>query len=99
MHTHAGPLVLSFARHAPLPSCLAAWAEHCNCFCFVFIALSGRPLSLSLSVCVFCFTGAMRVCALVVPRFGFVYLFFFCFSLFVVECTHYFLFLNWCFFF
>ncbi|PBJ78361.1 hypothetical protein BCY84_01417 [Trypanosoma cruzi cruzi] len=51
MHTHAGPLVLSFARHAPLPSCLAAWAEHRNCFCFVFIALSGRPLSLSLCVC------------------------------------------------
>ncbi|KAF5220123.1 hypothetical protein ECC02_006919 [Trypanosoma cruzi] len=63
MHTHAGPLVLSFARHAPLPSCLAAWAEHRNCFCFVFIALSGRPLSLSLPVCVFCFAGAMRVCA------------------------------------
>ncbi|KAF5218135.1 hypothetical protein ECC02_008950 [Trypanosoma cruzi] len=78
MHTHAGPLVLSFARHAPLPSCLAAWAEHRNCFCFVSIALSGRPLSLSLPVCVFCFTGAMRVCALVVPRFGFL----FCFSLF-----------------
>ncbi|EKF30337.1 surface protease GP63, putative, partial [Trypanosoma cruzi marinkellei] len=37
MHTHAGPLVLSFAPHAPLPSCLAAWAEHRNlflCFCF-----------------------------------------------------------------
>ncbi|KAF5215227.1 hypothetical protein ECC02_012097 [Trypanosoma cruzi] len=32
MHTHAGPLVLSFAPHAPLPSCLAAWAEHRNCF-------------------------------------------------------------------
>ncbi|KAF5216832.1 ATPase [Trypanosoma cruzi] len=61
MHTHACPLVLSFAPHAPLPSCLAAWAEHRNCFCFVSIALSGRPLSLS--VCVFCFTGAMRVCA------------------------------------
>ncbi|KAF5213871.1 hypothetical protein ECC02_013582 [Trypanosoma cruzi] len=54
MHTHAGPLVLSFAPHTPLPSCLAAWAEHRNCFCFVFIALSGRPLSLSLSLCV-CF--------------------------------------------
>ncbi|EKG02637.1 trans-sialidase, putative, partial [Trypanosoma cruzi] len=39
MHTHAGPLVLSFARHAPLPSCLAAWAEHRNCFCFVFICI------------------------------------------------------------
>ncbi|KAF5215811.1 hypothetical protein ECC02_011458 [Trypanosoma cruzi] len=51
MHTHAGPLVLSFARHAPLPSCLAAWAEHRNCFRFVSIALSGRPLSLSLCVC------------------------------------------------
>ncbi|ESS55826.1 hypothetical protein TCDM_12681 [Trypanosoma cruzi Dm28c] len=51
MHTHAGPLVLSFARHAPLPSCLAAWAEHRNCFCFVFIALSGRLLSLPLCVC------------------------------------------------
>ncbi|EKG00405.1 hypothetical protein TCSYLVIO_008652, partial [Trypanosoma cruzi] len=75
MHTHAGPLVLSFARHAPLPSCLAAWAEHRNCFCFVFIALSGRPFSLSPSVCVFCFTGAMRVCALVVPRFGFLFCF------------------------
>ncbi|KAF5221574.1 hypothetical protein ECC02_005463 [Trypanosoma cruzi] len=66
MHTHAGPLVLSFAPHAPPPSCLAAWAEHRNCFCFVFIALSGRPLSLP--VCVFCFTGAMRIRALVVPR-------------------------------
>ncbi|KAF5217749.1 hypothetical protein ECC02_009382 [Trypanosoma cruzi] len=80
MHTHAGPLVLSFAPHAPLPSCLAAWAEHRNCFCFVSIALSGRPLSLS--VCVFCFTGAMRVRALVVPRFGFLlfckFNFFFC---------------------
>ncbi|EAN80843.1 hypothetical protein, conserved [Trypanosoma cruzi] len=76
MHTHAGPLVLSFARHAPLPSCLAAWAEHRNCF--VFIALSGRPLSLSLPVCVFCFTGAMRVCALVVPRFGFLFCCFTC---------------------
>ncbi|KAF5218366.1 hypothetical protein ECC02_008739 [Trypanosoma cruzi] len=51
LHAHAGPLVLSFARHAPLPSCLAAWAEHRNCFCFVFIALSGRPLSLPLCVC------------------------------------------------
>ncbi|ESS62501.1 trans-sialidase [Trypanosoma cruzi Dm28c] len=50
-----------------------------------FIALSGRPLFISLPVCVFCFTGAMRVCALVVPRFGFL----FCFSLFVVGCTHY----------
>ncbi|EKF28835.1 hypothetical protein MOQ_007403, partial [Trypanosoma cruzi marinkellei] len=28
MHTHAGPLVLSFAPHAPLPSCLPAWAGH-----------------------------------------------------------------------
>ncbi|KAF5219620.1 hypothetical protein ECC02_007357 [Trypanosoma cruzi] len=65
MHTHAGPLVLSFAPHAPLPSCLAAWVEHRNCFCFVSIALSGRPFSLSL--CVFCFTGAMRECAPVVP--------------------------------
>ncbi|ESS56261.1 hypothetical protein TCDM_12494 [Trypanosoma cruzi Dm28c] len=73
MHTHAGPLVLSFARHAPLPSCLDAWAEHRNCFCFVFIALSGRPLSLPL--CVFCFTGVMSVCALVVPRFGFLFCF------------------------
>ncbi|KAF5214996.1 hypothetical protein ECC02_012347 [Trypanosoma cruzi] len=89
MHTHAGPLVLSFAPHAPLPSCLAAWAEHRNCFCFVSIALSGRPLSLSLPVCVFCFTGAMRVCALVVPRFGFLFCFFvnliflsFCFKIF-----------------
>ncbi|KAF5216769.1 ATPase [Trypanosoma cruzi] len=36
MHTHAGPLVLSFARHAPLPSCLAAWAEHRNCFKILF---------------------------------------------------------------
>ncbi|KAF5216584.1 hypothetical protein ECC02_010622 [Trypanosoma cruzi] len=78
MHTHACPLVLSFAPHAPLPSCLAAWAEHRNCFCFVFIALSGRPLSLSLPVCVFCFTGAMRVCALVVPRL----VFFYCFVIF-----------------
>ncbi|PWU88998.1 Mucin-associated surface protein (MASP) [Trypanosoma cruzi] len=52
MHAHpCRPLVLSFARHAPLPSCLAAWAEHRNCFCFVFIALSGRPLSLPLCVC------------------------------------------------
>ncbi|KAF5216421.1 hypothetical protein ECC02_010829 [Trypanosoma cruzi] len=83
MHTHAGPLVLSFARHAPLPSCLTAWAEHRNCFCFVFIALSGQPLSLS-PVCVFCFTGAMRVCALVVPRFGFCFVF----HCFVVESTH-----------
>ncbi|KAF5217013.1 hypothetical protein ECC02_010165 [Trypanosoma cruzi] len=39
MHTHACPLVLSFARHAPLPSCLAVWAEHCNCFCFVLFPL------------------------------------------------------------
>ncbi|ESS55769.1 trans-sialidase [Trypanosoma cruzi Dm28c] len=63
MHTHAGPLVLSFARHAPLPSCLAAWAEHRNCFCFVFICIEWATLlSLSLSVCVFCFTGVMRVC-------------------------------------
>ncbi|KAF5217700.1 hypothetical protein ECC02_009393 [Trypanosoma cruzi] len=89
MHTHAGPLVLSFARHAPLPSCLAAWAEHRNCFCFVFIALSGRPLSLSLPVCVFCFTGAMRVCALVVTRFGF-----FFFASVVVGCSH-FTFIDW----
>ncbi|KAF5219368.1 hypothetical protein ECC02_007605 [Trypanosoma cruzi] len=65
MHTHAGPLVLSFARHAPLPSCLAAWAEHRNCFCFVFIALSGRPLSLSLSpcVCVLLYGSNESVCA------------------------------------
>ncbi|KAF5216411.1 hypothetical protein ECC02_010816 [Trypanosoma cruzi] len=87
MHTHAGPLVLSFARHAPLPSCQAAWAEHRNCFCFVSIALSGRPLSLP--VCVFCFTGAMRVCALVDPRFGCVSCFlFYCFICVVVESTH-----------
>ncbi|ESS62560.1 hypothetical protein TCDM_09764 [Trypanosoma cruzi Dm28c] len=84
MHTHAGPLVLSFARHAPLPSCLAAWAEHRNCFCFVSIALSGRPLSLP--VCVFCFTGAMRVCVRWSSHASA-----FCFVLFfdfVVECTH-----------
>ncbi|EAN98215.1 hypothetical protein, conserved [Trypanosoma cruzi] len=49
MHTHAGPLVLSFARHAPLPSCLAAWAEHRNCFYFVCIEWA---ISLSLPVCV-----------------------------------------------
>ncbi|KAF5220164.1 hypothetical protein ECC02_006839 [Trypanosoma cruzi] len=67
MHTHAGPLVLSFAPHAPLPSCLAAWAEHRNCF---FVSIEWAT-SLYLSLCVFCFTGAMRVCALVVPRFGF----------------------------
>ncbi|KAF5215464.1 hypothetical protein ECC02_011847 [Trypanosoma cruzi] len=85
MHTHACPLVLSFAPHAPLPSCLAAWAEHRNCFCFVFIALSGRPLSLSLPVCVFCFTGAMRVCALVVPRFGFLFFCKFNFFLFAFK--------------
>ncbi|ESS60820.1 surface protease GP63 [Trypanosoma cruzi Dm28c] len=59
MHAHAGPLVLSFARHAPLPSCLAAWAEHRNCFCFYCIEWA---TSLSPSVCVFCFTGVMRVC-------------------------------------
>ncbi|KAF5214192.1 hypothetical protein ECC02_007405 [Trypanosoma cruzi] len=63
MHTHAGPLVLSFARHAPLPSCLAAWAEHRNCFCFVFIALSGRPLSLSPCVCVLLYGSNESVCA------------------------------------
>ncbi|EKF26018.1 trans-sialidase, putative, partial [Trypanosoma cruzi marinkellei] len=34
VHTHACRLVLSSAPHAPLPSCLAAWAEHRNCFCF-----------------------------------------------------------------
>ncbi|KAF5217031.1 hypothetical protein ECC02_010128 [Trypanosoma cruzi] len=39
MHTHAGPLVLSFARHAPLPSCLAAWAEHRNSFKILFACL------------------------------------------------------------
>ncbi|ESS61289.1 hypothetical protein TCDM_11133 [Trypanosoma cruzi Dm28c] len=61
MHTHAGPLVLSFARHAPLPFCLAAWAEHRNCFCFVFIALSGRPLSLP--VCVLLYGSNESVCA------------------------------------
>ncbi|KAF5214096.1 ATPase [Trypanosoma cruzi] len=45
MHTHAGPLVLSFAPHAPPPSRLAAWAERCNrfvlffgkCFSLIFI--------------------------------------------------------------
>ncbi|KAF5217209.1 hypothetical protein ECC02_009936 [Trypanosoma cruzi] len=63
MHTHAGPLVLSFARHAPLPSCLAAWAEHRNCFCFVSIALSGRPLSLSPCVCVLLYGSNESVCA------------------------------------
>ncbi|KAF5220104.1 hypothetical protein ECC02_006900 [Trypanosoma cruzi] len=63
MHTHAGPLVLSFAPHAPLPSCLAAWAEHRNCFCFVFIALSGRPLSLSPCVCVLLYGSNESVCA------------------------------------
>ncbi|KAF5215371.1 hypothetical protein ECC02_011953 [Trypanosoma cruzi] len=63
MHTHADPLVLSFAPHAPLPSCLAAWAEHRNCFCFVFIALSGRPLSLSLPVCVLLYGSNGSVCA------------------------------------
>ncbi|EAN92713.1 hypothetical protein, conserved [Trypanosoma cruzi] len=63
MHTHAGPLVLSFAPHAPLPSCLAAWAEHRNCFCFVFIALSGRPLSLSPCVCVLLYGSNECVCA------------------------------------
>ncbi|KAF5215730.1 ATPase [Trypanosoma cruzi] len=39
MHTHAGPLVLSFARHAPLPSCLAAWTEHRNSFKILFSCL------------------------------------------------------------
>ncbi|KAF5216607.1 hypothetical protein ECC02_010613 [Trypanosoma cruzi] len=63
MHTHAGPLVLSFAPHAPLPSCLAAWAEHRNCFCFVFIALSGRPLFLSPCVCVLLYGSNERMCA------------------------------------
>ncbi|KAF5217009.1 hypothetical protein ECC02_010160 [Trypanosoma cruzi] len=63
MHTHAGPLVLSFARHAPLPSCLAAWAEHRNCFSFVFIALSGRPLTLSPCVCVLLYGSNESVCA------------------------------------
>ncbi|EKG00317.1 hypothetical protein TCSYLVIO_008747 [Trypanosoma cruzi] len=75
MHTHAGPLVLSFARHAPLPSCLAAWAEHRDCFCFVLIALSGRPFSLSLCVCVLLYGSNESVCALVVPRFGFLFCF------------------------
>ncbi|ESS59388.1 hypothetical protein TCDM_12263 [Trypanosoma cruzi Dm28c] len=80
MHTHAGPLVLSFARHAPLPSCLAAWAEQRNCFCFVFIALSGRPLSLPVCVCVLLYGSNESVCALVVPRFLFL------FSLFYLCC-------------
>ncbi|ESS61071.1 hypothetical protein TCDM_11362 [Trypanosoma cruzi Dm28c] len=86
MHTHAGPLVLSFARHAPLPSCLAAWAEHRDCFCFCFYCIVWAT-SLSLPLCVFCFTGAMRVCvrwSSHASAFCFVFLFDF-----VVECTHY----------
>ncbi|ESS63375.1 trans-sialidase [Trypanosoma cruzi Dm28c] len=85
MHTHAGPLVLSFARHAPLPSCLAAWAEHRNCFVLFLFALSGRT-SLSLPLCVFCFTGVMRVCVRWSSHASA-----FCFVFFdvVVECTHY----------
>ncbi|EAN80726.1 surface protease GP63, putative, partial [Trypanosoma cruzi] len=44
-------------------------------FCFVFIALSGRPLSLSLCVCVLLYGSNESVCALVVPRFGFLFCF------------------------
>ncbi|ESS55908.1 hypothetical protein TCDM_12593 [Trypanosoma cruzi Dm28c] len=51
-------------------------------FCFYCIEWA---TSLTLPLCVFCFTGAMRVCALVVPRFGFLFCFLFDF---VVECTH-----------
>ncbi|ESS60254.1 hypothetical protein TCDM_12184 [Trypanosoma cruzi Dm28c] len=85
MHTHAGPLVLSFAAHAPLPSCLAAWAEHRNCFCFCFYCIEWATL-LSLPVCVFCFTGVMRVCvrwSSHASAFCFVFIFDF-----AVECTH-----------
>ncbi|KAF5216093.1 hypothetical protein ECC02_011166 [Trypanosoma cruzi] len=84
MHTHAGPLMLSFARHAPLPSCLAAWAEHRNCFCFVFIALSGRPLSLSLCVCVLLYGSNESVCAGRPTLRLFVLFFFYCFIAFLV---------------
>ncbi|KAF5214642.1 hypothetical protein ECC02_012734 [Trypanosoma cruzi] len=84
MHTHAGPLVLSFAPHTPLPSCLAAWAEHRNCFCFVFIALSGRPLSLSPCVCALLYGSNESVCAGRPTLRLFVLLF----CLIVVGCTH-----------
>ncbi|KAF5214244.1 hypothetical protein ECC02_013174 [Trypanosoma cruzi] len=84
MHTHAGPLVLSFARHAPLPSCLTAWAEHRNCFCFVFIPLSGQPLSLSPCVCVLLYGSNESVCA-GRPTLRLLALLFYCF---VVESTH-----------
>ncbi|KAF5214550.1 hypothetical protein ECC02_012841 [Trypanosoma cruzi] len=100
MHTHAGPLVLSFAPHAPLPSCLAAWAEHRNCF-FVSVALSGRPLSLSPCVCVLLYGSNESVCAgrptcccaspLLggrPPRFGFCCWYFLSSACVVVECTH-----------
>ncbi|KAF5216613.1 hypothetical protein ECC02_010589 [Trypanosoma cruzi] len=87
MHTHAGPLVLSFARHAPLPFCLAAWAEHRNCFCFCFsIALSGRPLSLSLPVGL-CGSNE-SVCAGRPTLRLFLFCFFHCFTCVVVESTH-----------
>ncbi|KAF5226254.1 hypothetical protein ECC02_000818 [Trypanosoma cruzi] len=86
MHTHAGPLVLSFARHAPLPSCLAAWAEHRNCFCFVFIALSGRPLSLSPCVCVLLYGSNESACA---GRPTIRLFVFCCFTCVVVWCAHY----------
>ncbi|KAF5217483.1 hypothetical protein ECC02_009661 [Trypanosoma cruzi] len=87
MHTHAGPLVLSFARHAPLPSCLAAWTEHRNCF--VSIELSGRPLSLSPCVCVLLYGSNESVCAgRPTPRLFFLVLFY-CFTCVVVEWTCY----------
>ncbi|KAF5217738.1 hypothetical protein ECC02_009371 [Trypanosoma cruzi] len=60
MHTHAGPLVLSFARHALLPSCLAAWVEHRNCFCFHCIEWA---TSLSPCVCVLLYGSNESVCA------------------------------------
>ncbi|KAF5217306.1 hypothetical protein ECC02_009822 [Trypanosoma cruzi] len=89
MHTHAGPLVLSFARHAPLPSCLAAWAEHRNCFCFVFIALSGRPLSLSPCVCVLLYGSNESVCAgRPTPRLFVLFFLFFFFESLLVLWVH-----------
>ncbi|EKF28738.1 trans-sialidase, putative, partial [Trypanosoma cruzi marinkellei] len=56
----AGPLVLSFAPHAPLPSCLAAWAEHRNCFSFHCIEWANY---LSLRVCVLLYGSSESVCA------------------------------------
>ncbi|ESS62168.1 trans-sialidase [Trypanosoma cruzi Dm28c] len=60
--------------------CRPSWLHGRSTVTVLFYCIEWAT-SLFLPVCVFCFTGAMRVCALVVPRFGFL-----CFIFFSLFC-------------